>query len=198
MTEIWKPVVGFEAYYEVSSEGRARRIAPAQNTYVGRLLKAHNRRGYRQFVFAVDNATKNASCHRTVWEAFNGPIPPGMQVNHKNGIKHDNRLENLEVVTQSENMVHARDILGWRGSAPPIGIGSKNGRAKLTEADIQVVISLRKTGLSQQKIADRLGVDQTSISRILLGKSWSTVPNRPILRSRPDKTQLRCRNQLSG
>jgi len=46
---------------------------------------------------------KRLSVHRVVWEYFNGPIPEGMQVDHKNGIKHDNRLENLRLVTPRQN-----------------------------------------------------------------------------------------------
>lgn len=45
--------------------------------------------------------------HRLIWEAVNGPIPEGMQVNHINGIKTDNRIINLEVVTPRENLLHA-------------------------------------------------------------------------------------------
>ena len=45
--------------------------------------------------------------HRMIWESVHGPIPDGMQINHKNGIKHDNRICNLEVVTPSENTKHA-------------------------------------------------------------------------------------------
>ena len=48
-------------------------------------------------------------CHRIIWEAVNGqPIPEGMEINHINGIKHDNRIENLELVTRLENMRHAQ------------------------------------------------------------------------------------------
>src|SRR5690349_6679065 len=62
--------------------------------------------------------------HRAVWEACVGPIPPGLYINHINGIKTDNRLENLEVVTPSENLRHAFRI----GLAPRGMIrGPKNG-----------------------------------------------------------------------
>ena len=44
---------------------------------------------------------------RLMWMAFRGPIPLGMQINHENGNKNDNRLENLELVTRSENALHA-------------------------------------------------------------------------------------------
>lgn len=48
--------------------------------------------------------------HRAVWEAFNGPIPGRLEVNHKNLIRTDNRLENLELLTHQQNTQHAQDI----------------------------------------------------------------------------------------
>lgn len=178
MEEIWKPVIGYEHHYEVSSEGRGRRISAAQNTFPGRLLKPHTaRHGYKRFAFAVNNAVKHCNVHRVVWEAFVGPIDAGLQINHKNGVKDDNRLSNLEVVTPSENTLHGFRVLGRAAPNNP-NPGSRNGRAKLTEADIPAIFSLRKTGLTQQKIAERFGVDQTNISRILRGRGWlNTKPN---------------------
>lgn len=65
--------------------------------------------------------TKNI--HRLVWEAFHGAIPPGFEVNHRNGDKTDNRLENLELVTRSENMAHAyaSGLMRKRRICPPPG-----------------------------------------------------------------------------
>jgi hypothetical protein len=53
---------------------------------------------------------KHYRIHRAVWEAFNGPIPDRLEVNHKNLIRNDNRLENLELLTHQENVQHAFDI----------------------------------------------------------------------------------------
>lgn len=189
MEETWKPVAGYEAHYEVSSEGRGRRISAAQNTFPGRLLKPHTaRHGYKRFAFAVANTVKHCNVHRVVWEAFVGPIAPGLQINHKNGVKDDNRLSNLEVVTPSENTLHKFRVLGHAAPNNPM-FGSRNGRAKLTEADLPKIVALRQSGLSQQKIANQFGVNQTAISRVLLGKGWATDSYRPILRSRVHHSQ---------
>lgn len=63
------------------------------------------------------------SAHRLIWERVNGEIPKGLVINHINGIKDDNRIVNLEVVTASENTKHAY-MMGLRSAA-----GEKNGRA---------------------------------------------------------------------
>jgi hypothetical protein len=129
------------------------------------------RRGYLGVPVCANGKTATLSAHRMVWEAFNGPIPPGMQINHKNGIKHDNRLSNLEVVTPSENTRHTFTHLGRKGVKNPHP-GERNGRAKLRDADIPKIFEARAQGLSQQKIGDMFGIDQTSVSRILLRKSF--------------------------
>lgn len=171
----WRPAFGFEQHYEVSSDGRARRTAPGQNARPGRELKAHViRHGYRRFAYSVGATTTHVSAHRAVWEAFVGRIPPGLQINHKNGVKDDNRLENLECVTPAENTQHSFRVLGKKPNINP-NPGSRNGRAKLTEADIPRVFALRAEGRSQQAIADLVGVDQTSVSRILRGDAWKNT-----------------------
>lgn len=75
-------------------------------------------KGYR----VINRNQKHWMAHRLIWEAVNGPIPDGLQINHKNGIKHDNRIENLELVTQSENAKHAYRI-GLQSAS-----GDHNGR----------------------------------------------------------------------
>lgn len=63
------------------------------------------------------------SAHRLIWTRVHGPIPDRLEINHINGIKSDNRIANLELVTKSENAIHAYAI-GLQSSS-----GNKNGRA---------------------------------------------------------------------
>jgi hypothetical protein len=109
-----------------------------------------------------------------VWEAFNGPIPAGQQINHTNGNKTDNRLANLEVCTPSENMVHSFRVLK-RPPANNPNPGTANGASKLTEADIPVIRALYEEGTRQADIGQRFGVSQALVSRIIRGVNWRHV-----------------------
>lgn len=116
--ECWRPAKGLEGFYEVSDLGRLRRIAPGKNAKIGsirRLSVAPN--GYASAtVFLGDKTPRTVHLHRLVALTFLGDPPPGKpQVNHKNGVKTDNRASNLEWVSQSENMRHAQSALGWKG-----------------------------------------------------------------------------------
>lgn len=73
-----------------------------------RPLKPHLRTDfYFNFLPCVDGKFTHYAVHRAVWEAFNGPIADGLEINHKNLERGDNRLENLEILTRVENIHHA-------------------------------------------------------------------------------------------
>lgn len=112
--------------------------------------------------------------HRVVWIAANGPIPPGLEVNHKNGVHDDNRLDNLELVTPSGNVQHARDVLGVN-----YAVGERVGTSKLTEAQATEAIRLLSAGARHKDIAAQLGVDGSTITRIATGERWAHLP-RPV------------------
>lgn len=103
--EEWRPVKGYEGLYEASNYGRIRSLPRA--TTSGRVLKPHTngRNGYVYVCLSKENVRKTLRVHRLIAEAFWGTS--GLQVNHKDGCKTNNRLDNLEYCTQSENMKHA-------------------------------------------------------------------------------------------
>jgi hypothetical protein len=98
----WRPVVRLESAYEVSSEGNVRRIGNS----CSRKTKL-NGYGYEVVLLGTCPGTVGKLVHRLVVESFIGPIPKGMQVNHKNLNRADNRLSNLEIVTPLENVQHS-------------------------------------------------------------------------------------------
>lgn len=117
--EKWKPVVGFENYYEVSDLGRVKRkktlvrTAIKHNDYVTvkeRILKPHTKsNGYMTVDLSMGNIVKTVSVHRLVATAFceKPQTDEKLEVNHINCNKADNRAVNLEWVTSKENKAHA-------------------------------------------------------------------------------------------
>lgn len=116
MNEIWLPVIGFESTYEVSDMGQVRRSGKAHRAgkgrgggaQLGRLVKQHiTRFGYVHVQLWMQGKPKMKLVHRLVAEAFIGPRPRGLVVNHKDGRKTNNVPSNLEYVTSSQNNKHA-------------------------------------------------------------------------------------------
>lgn len=98
---IWKPVVGYERIYEVSNEGQVKRLVN------GKVKKPSDFDGYQAVCLFKNLKTERVFVHRIVASAFIENSENKPQINHKNGIKTDNRVENLEWCTQKENTNHA-------------------------------------------------------------------------------------------
>jgi hypothetical protein len=100
------------------------RINPATGVILGRRGYAVGHPAGNGHLIVTNGYRKMCrSAHRMVWEAVHGPIPEGLQINHKNGVKTDNRIENLELVTASENTAHAYRL------GLICAKGERNGRA---------------------------------------------------------------------
>lgn len=114
MNEEWKPVVGFEQFYEVSSFGRVKALDRIVNYKDGRsylkreaILNAKSKQGYPGV--SLLPRTPRQCVHTLVASAFLGPKPAGARtVNHKDGNKSNNHVENLEWASYAENNRHAR------------------------------------------------------------------------------------------
>jgi hypothetical protein len=138
------------------------------------LKQADHRQGYKKVSVKTTDGIKNRLVHRLVLEAWVGPCPDGCVTNHKNGIKTDNRLENLEYCTQSENMAHS---YGYGLSPkPPTTRGSECRLSKLTEEKVLAIRAEtdRKPGYVR-RLADTHGVTPPTISKILLRHTWTHV-----------------------
>ena len=98
--EIWNDIPGYEGQYQASSLGRIRSF---KRNKVLILNPGRSGNGYYIAQLSQNNVKKYSSVHRLVWSAFNGVIPEGMQINHLNENKLDNRLENLSLCTPKEN-----------------------------------------------------------------------------------------------
>lgn len=109
--EQWRPIPGFEGYYEASNLGRVRGLDRVVKTKRGsemwikaRILKQRQlSSGYIIVMMSKDNEYQNRLVHRLVLSAFRGEPAEGMEACHSNGIRSDNRIENLRWDTKSEN-----------------------------------------------------------------------------------------------
>lgn len=103
LKEIWRDVVGYEGLYQVSNWGRVKSYLRGKERILKPVLENN---GYYSVNLYKKGKLKKFSLHRLVVETFLGEISSGLVVNHLNEIKTDNRLENLEIVTQRENVNH--------------------------------------------------------------------------------------------
>ena len=108
--EEWKPISGYENY-AVSSHGRVMKFAmegrPYNRKYKGKILDYKELNGYQYIRLTRDTKIQDVLVHRLVMKTFIGEDPEKPIVNHINSIKSDNHLENLEWMTQKENVMHS-------------------------------------------------------------------------------------------
>lgn len=167
----WKPVVGFEGTYEVSSLGEVHRLLDRHGKS-GRFplsLKRRNKQGYVVIELSLNGQKKRMFLHRIVAFAFLGPAPSSVhEVNHKHG-KDRNGMDDLEWVTPKQNTDHAKESGLLRPNR-----GSDNGRAKLTESAVSEIRSLKGI-LGARVIARRFGVSRSAVQFIHQGKHWTAA-----------------------
>lgn len=125
-----RSVVGYEGFYAVTPDGEVYRVAPGKRTRVGRRRKpVKNRYGYYTVCLYRNGGMKRYSVHRLVAIAFIPNLLNLPQINHKNGIRADNRVENLEWCDNAHNQRHAYAELGRKPShqRPVLGIHLVSG-----------------------------------------------------------------------
>lgn len=154
--ETWMTVKEFPSY-EVSSYGAIRNAAgkPRKPS-----LKAN---GYLQVTLKHKGSYKNYYVHRLVACAFMPPSDLSMDVNHKDGVRHNNKLDNLEWASRKENIQHAIKTFGSM-------CGLKHSQAKLT---IDEVEEIRKSDGSSTLAANKYKVSSAHIRAIRNGKRWT-------------------------
>jgi len=164
MTETWKIIESFPKY-EVSTWGKVRIIANERNvhtTYAGRqLTPLITEKGYLRVAIydSKYQRSKFKRISRLVAETFLGPCPEGLEVNHKDGDKKNNRIDNLEYVSHMTNMQHC-EAKGLR--KPFHGIRWKTNKVSMQTA--QVFSMLSEQGMSQRAIAKRFGLSQHTVN----------------------------------
>lgn len=169
ISEKWRPVIGYGKHYSVSNLGRVKRIMACRGATAGRILSvATEVDGYVAVQLCKNNKKKKFGVHILVCNAFHGKRPRGKCVNHKDGVKNNNKSTNLEWMTNRQNYHHARlaGRVGGRGMP-----GESNPRAKLSVGQVAEVLRL-KGKLGQRTLAKLCGVCKTAIQKIHQGKNW--------------------------
>jgi hypothetical protein len=167
--EEWRPCPGYEGLYEASSFGRFRRSGAGSGRTVGRvkaLTPMH--RGYLHVALIKDGHGHTHRAHRLVAAAFLGPIPPGMQVHHRDADRTNNHWRNLAYVTAREN---SEEMVEMGRSLR----GERCIHARLTERDVRRIRSLRDDGVSLAAVALAFRISPQSVCDIHKRRTWRHV-----------------------
>lgn len=156
--EQWRDIPNYEGRYLISNQGRVKSLVC--NSHQNPILSPHIRNGYLE-VGLIDS-NKRRTCvgiHRLVCSAFHGLIPSGMQVNHIDGNKLNNAPDNLEIVTPSQNSIHAFRL----GLSKPFSNGLQKKVAMISEGGIC------KTFDSIRAMCREMNFDRRTVQRSIMG-----------------------------
>lgn len=179
--EEWRAVREYEGLYEVSNMGRIKSVSGRIHSF--RIMKqGQNKWGYPQVGLNINGKQNRPSVHRLVAQAFLAETEfEGAVVNHKNGIKTDNRAENLEWCTHQENTRHAFDVLGLTGvNSGNFQKGEEHKSAKLSRKQaIEIYQAKPTSGHAPKGLLDSLcqqyGVTRSCIHGIWQKRAWKEI-----------------------
>lgn len=177
MKEIWKDIKDYEGLYQVSNLARIKSSSKEAKPGKGNGARAEqfikiqtSDFGYHFVELRKNGERKTCQLHRLIAQAFIPNTFNKREVNHISGNKVDNRIENLEWCTRSENMIHAHRT-GLKSEK-----GEKNSRATLKDWMIPEIRSLWRTGKYMQKdIAKLYNTTPIVISKIITFRTWNHI-----------------------
>jgi hypothetical protein len=180
--EVFKPVMGYKNYYEISNKGTIkslpRRGRVGLRIYGGSIMKPElEKDGYHKVMLqTTTHGRKRFFVHRLVAEAFLPNVKKLSSVNHKDGNKTNNCVENLEWISVRDNNRHAFSTgLNKYNNALPVLRGAKHNMAKLADSD---VIEIRRKFLSGERIKNislSHGITYDNAWSICKRKSWKHI-----------------------
>lgn len=178
--EEWRDVVGFYAdRYEISSKGNLRTKPYLKKTrnmggpiaYWTKsiVIKPANAEGYWQVVLSKDKKRKTIKLHILVAQAFIPNPDNKPQVNHKDSLRSNNCVENLEWATAQENVQHSYD------SGSNSNAGDLHPRRVMSEAIVREMRNLKALGKKIADIARHYGLKYHTVQKAISGKNWGHV-----------------------
>jgi hypothetical protein len=169
MQEEWKPCIGFEGIYEISTLGKVKSLI-RKGSKIEKIRKLQLRPdGYFSVGLRKKSKTKNYFVHRLVAMAFIKNEDNKKIINHLDGVKNNNYYENLEWSTYSENTNHAYKLFLMQR-------GEKHFKAKLSIDDVLEIRNIYPNGsISLRKLAKRYNVSCGAIQNILKYKTWKHI-----------------------
>ena len=181
MLEVWKSICDFEGFYEISNLGNVRSVERLVHKSNGRHaifksnpLKPTMGAGYFRVVLSMEGFKRTLSIHRLIAIAFI-PNPKKLScINHKNGIKTDNSLGNLEWCSYSENTKHAFKT-GLLTSGLKGKTGESHPTSKLKSKEVVIIKDLINAGQTLISIAKRFNISDKAISDIKIGRTWRSI-----------------------
>ena len=183
MNEIWKPIEGTGGVYEVSNTGKVRSLNYLGHGITRELAIAKDQKGYLRTRIYRNGQRVTIKVHREVAKAFIPNPEQKPEVNHIDGNKENNRVDNLEWATASENVQHAYNAgLKEKTRERCRLMGSTAGRKALDEIREKqktpvVAIKISNGALfefeSQAEAAEKAGTLQPNIHKVLTGKRKS-------------------------
>ena len=160
--QIWRVVKrGWDRWQQVTIARPCKRV------------RAENDTGAYLMIRAMTDGTRVCTgAHRLVFRHFKGQIPPGLTVNHENGVKKDNRPENLTLASYSDQARHALRVLRVGRTDQN---GERNAMAKLRAGMVREIRRRRAAGESLRSIATAFGISDRTVSKIARRERWASI-----------------------
>lgn len=173
--EIWKDIKGYEELYQISNLGRVKSFYKSKK---GKIRKNCDQGDYFYLPLRKDGVARNYYIHRLVALNFLETVEGKNEVNHIDGNKYNNRLDNLEWVTSAENKAHAYK------TGLNMCIGENHWNAKLSNLKIQAIKELCFSGrFTEREIGEIFEISQSTVNEIKKSKKRADVKRKKSLDS---------------